>query len=109
MIAESLQAFIAGQSELAALGINAYVREPDTVLSELNVPFCLIDYLQRPRQELWELGDGHRQQRAILTVQFIMDSFLNMRDIEPRFQRLIESATALDAGNLTHPGIDFIA
>lgn len=111
MIAASVAAFINSQAEFAApgLGFKAFTKTPDTVLGEIPAPFCLVSMLDEPPQELWVIGDSQRKENPMLQVAFYAVSYSQMRDVEIRFRRLIESAMTTDTGILTHPGIDFKA
>lgn len=108
MIRASLAAFINASEVAAAYGLKAFVMTPDLVLSEVPVPRAIVTYLTENGQELWVLGDSQRKENAVLQVTFSLKRPQDVRDVRARFRRLIESATTLDVGGVTHPGIDFI-
>lgn len=109
MIAASLAAFINASELASAFGLKAFVRTPDFVEGQARVPFCVVDQLVEGAQELWAIGDAQRKENPEFQVGFRMPDFPSMRDVEPRFRRLIESAFATDVGGLSHPGINFLA
>lgn len=111
MIAASLAAWINAQAEFSAPGIalTAFVDNPDLERSELVSPYALVSDLVEGPQELFVIGNAERKENPQLQVTFFATSFHQMRDLEIRFRRLIESATATDVGGLIHPGIDFKA
>jgi hypothetical protein len=108
VISSSLAAFINASEIKTAFGLSVFVRTPDFVESQATVPYCVIDRMVEGPQELWAIGDAQRKENQQFQVAFKMIDYPTMRDIEARFRRLIESATALDVGGISHPGIDFL-
>lgn len=111
MICPSVAGFINSKPEfsLPNIALKAFAKTPNLVLGELRAPFCLVTPLTDATQELWELGDAHRQEHPIIQVGFYATSEWQMRHYETIFRRYIESAKTIDIGGLIHPGIDYLA
>lgn len=106
MIAASIAAFINTKTDFTVFGValKAFAQTPDTVLSELPVPFCLVSNLHEPAQELWVVGDLQRKENPMFQVSFYAKTEWQMRYYEAAFRRLIESAKTDDG----RPGIDYL-
>lgn len=94
---------------LKDFGLVAYVMTPETVLSDIAMPFCLVDYLNEPAQDLWVVGDAQRKENVQMSVGFYCQSYVLARDLTNRFRNAIESVKMFDVGDRLHPGIDFLA
>jgi len=114
MIARSLAYFIGSSGELQSAGLGlkvAYAKTPDSVLSEVPVPFCLVTPFPESAQELFVIGDAQRKENPAFQVAFYCKTDEQARQFKVRFQRMIESAKSNDSTTGTHlvPGIDFMA
>ena len=108
MIRASLAAFINASELATALGVKAYVFEPDVNIGEYPKPSCWVNYLGWRAQEQWVLGDAQRKENPHPTISFYCTTAEQRQQVRDRFQRLIESAKTLDVGGLLHPGIDYV-
>jgi len=110
MIAASIAAFINTQPDFAGYGValKAFAQTPDTVLSELPAPMCLVSPIIERAQELWVVGDAQRKENPMFQVCFYATKEWQMRHYATTFGRLIESARTVDVIGAA-PGIDYLA